>query len=187
MLKKSLVVAIALFVLATVSVRAQDAGSRARELAAALDKTKYKKKEKPMVTVEFYIDIKNEAVVRDAASYAGNYASEDSEYNLSLQVNGGGAVSGSGRDWVGENRRSFTLKDASISGALLTGTKVYENGEQQKFEAVFVNRTVANGKNENEIASRDTKFGLGFIQEASRVDPQKGAQNWTSRVFLEHR
>ena len=186
MLKKSLVVAIALFVLATVSVRAQDAGSRARELAAALDKTKYKKKEKPMVTVEFYIDIKNEAVVRDAASYAGNYASEDSEYNLSLQVNGG-TVSGTGRDWRNENRLSFTLKDAFISGALLTGTKVYDNGEQQKFEAVFVNRTVSNGKNANEITSQDTKFGLGFIQEVSNNDSQKGTQTWTNRVFLERR
>jgi len=186
MLRKSLVVAIALFVLATVNVSAQDAGARTRELAAALDKTKYKKKEKPMVTVEFYIDIKNEPVVRDAASYAGNYTSEDSESNLSLQVSGA-AVSGTGRDWFGENRRSFALKDAFISGALLTGTKVYENGEQQKFEAVFVNRTVSNGKNANEIASRDTKFGIGFIQEVSNNDSQKGTQTWTNRVFLERR
>src|SRR5688572_28573936 len=186
MLRKSLVVAIALFVLAAVNVYAQDAGARARELASALDKTKYKKKEKPMVTVEFYIDIKNEPVVRDVASYAGNYASEDSESNLSLQVNAGG-VSGTGRDWFGESQRSFTLKDALISGAVLTGTKVYENGEQQKFEAVFVNVTVSNGKNENDINTRDTKFGLGFIQSASSVDPHKGTQTWTNRVFLERR
>lgn len=187
MLRKSLVVAIALFVLATVNVYAQDAGSKARELAAALDKTKYKKKEKPMVSIEFYLDIKNEPAVNDTASYAGNYGSEDREYELSLQVDRSGAASGTGRDWIGENQLSFTLKDAFISGALLTGTKVYANGEQQKFEAVFVNRTVSTGKNENEIAERKTKFGLGFIQEGSRADAGKGAQTWTNRVFLERK
>ena len=187
MLKKSLVVAIALFVLATIDVYSQDAGGRARELAAALDKTKYKKKEKPMVTVEFYIDIKNEPVVRDAASYAGNYGSEDGDYRLALQVDGNGAASGSGQDWINENRVSYTLKDAFVSGAVLTATKVYSNGEQGKLEAVFVNRTVSNGTNENQIATRDTKFGLGFIQRATATDTQKGTQTWTNRVFLERR
>jgi hypothetical protein len=187
MLRKSLVVAIALFVLATVNVYSQDASSRTRELVAALDKTKYKKKEKPMVSIEIYIDIKNEAVVRDAASYAGNYGSEDREYSLSLQVDGTGRASGSGQDSYGDAHLSFTLKDAFITGALLTATKVYSNGESKKFEAVFVNRTVSTGKNENEIANRETKFGLGFIQEVSRDDAQKGTQNWTSRVFLERR
>ena len=187
MLRKSLVVAIALFVLATIDVYSQDATARSSELATALNKTKYKKKEKPMVTVEFYIDIKNEPVVRDAASYSGNYGSEDGEYRLALQVEGNGAASGSGQDWLNENRLSYTLKDAFVTGALLTATKVYSNGEQKKFEAVFVNRTVSNGKNENEIATRDTKFGLGFIQQASAADSQKGTQTWTNRVFLERR
>jgi len=55
----------------------------------------------------------------------------------------------------------------------LAGTKFYENGEQRKFEAVFVNRTVASGKNANEIASRDTKFGIGFIETGTwRGAPQ---------------
>ena len=64
MLRKSLVVAIALFVLATVDVYSQDTTARSSELATALNKTKYKKKEKPMVTVEFYIDIKNTRLVQ---------------------------------------------------------------------------------------------------------------------------
>src|SRR5687767_10475859 len=46
MLRKSLVVAIALFVLGPINAYAQDADARTRELVAALDKTKYKKKEK---------------------------------------------------------------------------------------------------------------------------------------------
>lgn len=68
------------------------------------------------------------------------------------------------------------LKDAPIKGALLTATKVFENGETVKFEAVFNNRTVSRGKNPNSIESRETKFGLGFIQSHSE---------WITRVFLE--
>jgi hypothetical protein len=58
----------------------------------------------------------------------------------------------------------------------LTATKVFENGETAKFEAVFNNRTVTQGKNPNEIESRDTKYGLSFIQSYS---------DWTNRIFLE--
>ena len=188
MLRKSLVLAIALFVFVLVDARAQDAGSRSQTLAASLDKTKYKKKDKPTVKLEIYIDIKNEPVVRDAASLAGSYESEDNEYALDLQVSGG-SVSGSGWDRTpdGNRRRSFTLKDARLEGALLTATKVYDGGEQEKFESVFVNRTVTTGRNVNDIDSRDTKFGLGFIQDGSRAGSDKGEQNWTSRVFLMRR
>ena len=41
-------------------VYSQDAGARAQTLAAALDKNKYKKKEKHNIKIEIYIDIKNE-------------------------------------------------------------------------------------------------------------------------------
>ena len=189
MLRFSLVVALAFFVFVPGDVYGQDASQKTRELVAALDKTKYKKKEKGNVTVEVYVDIKNEPAVRDANSYAGNYQSEDGSYQLTLNVEGSGAASGNGYDMVNDNNRrhAFTLKDARIEGALLTGTKVYDNGETQGFEAVFVNRTVAAGKNVNEIASRDTKFGLGFIRNGSWTDDKSRTMNWTSRVFLERR
>ncbi len=181
MLRISLAAALALFVGVSCDVYAQDSGQKTRELVVALDKTKYRKKEKANVSIETYIDIRNEAAVRDPVDYGGNYESEDSEWSLSLQVERGGMVTGSGFDAMnGETnrRRSFVLKDATINGALLAGTKFYENGEQQKFEAVFVNHTVASGKNPNEIASRDTRFGIGFIDETA---------NHTRRVFLERR
>ena len=181
MLRISLAAALALFVVVPRDVYAQASGQKTRELVAALDKTKYKKKEKANVSIEIYIDIKNEAAVRDPVDYGGKYESEDSEWSLSLHVERGGMVTGSGFDAInGEtsHRRSFVLKDATINGALLAGTKFYENGEQRKFEAVFVNRTVASGKNANEIASRDTKFGIGFIETDT------GAE---ARVFLERR
>ena len=187
MLRITFALALALFILAGVNVSyAQDAGQRTRELVASLDKTKYKKKEKANVTIEIFIEIKNEAVVRNPTEYAGTYESEAGEYSLSLSVTGNSA-SGSGYDMLNDRRTNFNLKDATINGALLSGTKVYENGEQQKFEAVFVNRTVATGTNANQITARNTKFGLGFIQEGSQNDSAKGNQNWTNRVFLERR
>ena len=181
MLRISLAAALALFVVVPCDVYAQDSGQKTRELVAALDKKKYKKKEKANVSIVTYIDIKNEAAVRDPVDYDGNYDSEDSGCSLSLHVERDGMVTGSGFDAIrGETnrRRSFVLKDATINGALLAGTKFYENGEQRKFEAVFVNRTVASGKNGNEIASRDTKFGIGFIETGTGSD---------ARVFLERR
>ena len=187
MLGRSLAVAFALCIGLTCGVYAQDAGARTGTLVASLDKTKHKMKEKKNVSIEVYVSIKNEAVIRDAYEYGGSYASEDGDYSLTLHVERGGAASGHGHDSINDRRMSFTLNDAAISGALLSGTKVYENGEQQKFEAVFVNRTVATGKNQNEITSRDTKFGMGFIQEGESSDTEGQHMNSTRRVFLERR
>jgi hypothetical protein len=80
MLRISLLIAVIFFVGLSAEVYAQD--SRTQELAAALDKTKYKKKEKKNISIEFYIDIKNEAVVRAPADYAGSYDSDDSGNTL---------------------------------------------------------------------------------------------------------
>ena len=92
MLRISLVAALALFVVVPWDVYAQNSGQTTRELVAALDKTKYKKKEKANVSIETYIDIKNEAAVRDPVEYGGNYESEDSGCGLSLHVERDGMV-----------------------------------------------------------------------------------------------
>jgi hypothetical protein len=170
MLRRSIAVAFVVCIGITCGAYAQDATARTNSIVASLDKTKYKKKEKKNISIEVYVNIRNEAVIRDASEYAGNYSSDNDDYTLTLQVDRGGVVSGSGVDQINDRRSSFTLKDASITGALLSGTKVYADGGQQKFEAVFVNRTVATGKNENEITSRDTKFGLGFLQKSESSD-----------------
>ena len=186
MLRISLLIAVMFFVGLSADVYAQDA--RTQELVAALDKTKYKKKEKKNISIEFYLDIKNEAAVRAPSDYAGSYEAGDSGNSLSLKVDGSGAASGSGYDTFNRDRRqSFTLKDASINGALLTGTKVYENGEQRPFEAVFVNRTVSTGKNANTIESQNVSFGIGFIVNNASSDETGKTENWTNRVFLMRR
>jgi len=162
---------------ATNAVYAQDTQTKTDELVAALAKTKYKKKEKKNISIEIYIDIKSEAVVKsNIQDYSGVYEA-DSDYRLELRVSADGKIEGNGFDRDSNSKKqNFTLKDARIEGALLTATKVFENGETVKFEAVFNNRTVTQGKNPNEIDRRETKFGLGFIQSSS---------DWTNRVFLE--
>jgi len=171
--------AIVFCVLSTGAVYAQEAGPQAQQLAAALDKTKYKKKEKRNISIEIYIDVKNEPVVRSAAEYSGFYQSDGDDYALQINVSANGAATGSGHDTIniGEGQKvSFTLKDARVDGAVLTGTKVFDNGTSEKFEAVFVNRTVSAGQNPNSISTHDTSYGLGFIQTNG---------TWTNRVFLE--
>ena len=167
---------------------AQTSGAAARtdELVAALGKTKYKKKEKRDVVIEFYIDIKNEAVVKkNVADYAGKYIAEDGSYRVELRVSADGKVEGNGADlyfdgsnFDKEKSKNFTFQNAKIEGALLTATKVFEDGQTKNFEAVFVNQTVRNGKNPNEIETTNTKYGLGFIETNGM---------FTSRVFCEYK
>jgi hypothetical protein len=179
---KILALIIAVFVTGlSCEVYAQDAGARTQTLVAALDKTKYKKKEKHNISIEIYIDIKNEAVVKsNPADFSGSYGAGDNGYKLDLKVDSDGSASGSGYDSVnwddGSPKMKFTLKDARVDGALLAGTKVFENGRTEAFEAVFANRTVSTGKNADSINSRDTCFGLGFIQIH---------KDWTNRAFLQ--
>ena len=172
---------ITLFVVGlSTDVQAQDASPQAQALATALDKNKYKKKEKRDIKIEIYIDIKNTPVVKpNAVDYSGTYETEY-DYRLDLKVASDGSAEGSGYDAirVGEDsaKKKFTLKGARVEGALLTATKAFENGETEKFEAVFAERTILSGKNADSIATRDVSFGLGFIQTH---------KDWSNRVFLE--
>lgn len=160
-------------------IYAQNAQQKTQDLIAALGKTKHKKKEKKNFSFERYIDIKSEAVVKNnPAEYTGIYESPDAGFRLELRVSSDGRAEGSGFDtnFLNSEKQSFTLRDARIEGALLTATKVYAGGATEKLEAVFNNRTIVEGKNPNEIESRETKYGLGFI--IIRED-------YNNRVFLE--
>lgn len=161
------------------SVFAQSAGQKTQDLITALSKTKYKKKEKRGVSIELYVDVKSEAVVKNnVREYAGIYQTSAADYRLELRVASDGKVEGDGYDAEFNDARklNFTLKDARIEGALLTATKVYADGGTKKLEAVFNNRRVVEGKNPNEINSREAKYGLSFIDSWGTI---------TNRVFLE--
>lgn len=180
MLRKFILVTV--FILCTGfagEIFAQSVQQTTDDLITALGKTKYKKKEKKNFSFETYVDTKSEAVVKNnAADYTGIYESSDAGYRLELRVSPDGRAEGSGFDtnYMNSEKQSFTLRDAKIEGALLTATKVYAGGATEKLEAVFNNRTTVEGKNPNEIKSRETKYGLGFI---------KFYGDSTSRVFLE--
>jgi hypothetical protein len=190
MLRIYILLALVLAIGLSCSVQAQDAGQRARELAASLNKTRYKKKEKRDFTIEIYIDIRNEAESRsDLSSYSGTYDSDG--YRMVLSVSPDGQATATGYDSPAWNGKAvdYELRDGRVSGAVLTGVKVYKNGETRKFEAVFVNRTVTTGKNKDNIESQDRKFGLGFVESGPVIagDDDNSQQPWTNRVFLERR
>jgi len=55
--------------------------------------------------------------------------------------------------------RSFTLRDGRVDGALVTANKLYSNGDREKFEGVFINKTTRTSPTD----SGRTEFGLGVI------------------------
>src|SRR6476661_599539 len=88
-------IAISIFVVGNAS--AQQLDQRTQSLVAALDKTKYKKKEKKGLSFELYVDVKNTAAVRSNPSeYSGLYDSDQNRLELNVASNG--AATGSGYD-----------------------------------------------------------------------------------------
>ena len=144
-----------------------NAAERARQLAARMSKTKHAIKEKRGVRVEKFKEVRSEPAVRsDPREYAGDYEA-DMGFRLSLRVGAGGRVEGSGADTSfagGRRERAFTLRDARVEGALLTGTKVFDDGSTEKLEGVFINRTDRDRPDD----PGTTAFGLGVVYESPR-------------------
>lgn len=181
-MRKSFIVALFFsFCLISYNVAAQvsNASRRAQEIAASLDKTKHKVKEKYGIRVEMYVEVKNDAVAKaNPKDYSGEYESEDLGANLKIQVANDGTVQGGGTDFKGEK---FTFRDARIEDGLLTATKVYENGKRENFEGVFVNRIVRAGKSPND--ARITYTGFGLAVPAAEIALENGII--LSNIFYE--
>lgn len=144
------------------------AARRAEELAASFNKSKHEVKEKRGVRVEKFREVRSQPAVRnDARAYAGEYEA-DFECALTIRVFEGGRVEAAGCEPGPGQNRKFTLRDARIEGALLTGTKVFDDGTTEKFEGVFINRTERNSP--SDVGT--TTFGLGVV-----YDPPKAAFN----------
>ena len=138
---------------------ASGAQNKAEEIAAALNKTKHKIKEKRNIRIEIYIDVKNEPAVRaNPSEYSGEYEVFDTGINLKIEADRNGNVSGSGSEL---RKGKFVLRDGRIESALLTATKVFESGATEKLEGVFVNRTEVHGTSPDKISERKTSFGFG--------------------------
>jgi hypothetical protein len=130
--------------------------SRAQELATAFNKNKHVVKEKYGVRREKYKDVRSEPAVKsNIADYSGVYEMTDLGYVMNVQVGSDGRVQASGS----EKGRTFTLENARIGGALLTASKVYQDGATEKFEGVFLNRTDRNSPTDPGV----TIFGLGVV------------------------
>ncbi|HVD61970.1 MAG TPA: hypothetical protein VNC11_13955 [Gemmatimonadaceae bacterium] len=157
--------AIALFVSAFINVtpasaQRTNADVRARELAASFDKFKHVVKDKRGVRRDKYKDVRTEPVVRsNLQTLSGTYQEAGWPFSLRLRVDQNGRVEGTGEDPVQDGvMRPFTIANGRVSGALLTGTKVYGNGAKEPLEGVFINRIVK----ESPTDPGTTEFGLGM-------------------------
>jgi len=135
------------------------AQTRAQELATAFNKHKHVTKEKHGVRMEKYKDVRSEpAVKQNIADYSGAYEVSDLGYVINIQVGRDGTVQAIGND----KGRTFRLENARIDGALLTASKVYQDGTTEKFEGVFLNRTDRNSPTDPGV----TISGLGVVLNA---------------------
>ena len=140
-----------------------DAQKRTDEIVSALNKKKEKVKEKDGVRREKYKEVRCEPVVKaDPSEYSGEYEATDLGVgdSLTIRVGNDGSVDAFGYEPaetdVKEARR-FRLRNARVVGALLTAERAYADGAVEKFEGVFIKRTVFNSPMEEGISS----FGLG--------------------------
>lgn len=151
--------------------------SRARELAASFSKSKHEVKERHGVRVEKFKDVRSEPVFKaDARGYSGTYEA-DFGCALTITVGADGRAEASGSEPTSDlaRPRRFTLRDARVAGALLTGTKVYDDGATEELEGVFINRTERNSPTD----AGTMTFGLGVV-----FDPPKVGQSFVmTRLF----
>lgn len=152
------VLLITLLVVGSVDAASQQESSESRtqEIAISFNKVKHAVKEKNGVRTEKYKEVHSESVVKpNITDYAGVYEISDLGYAITIQVasDGQAQASGSEKGW------SFRLEDARIEGALLSATKIYSDGAAEKFEGVFMTRTVRNSPTDSGV----TTFGLGVV------------------------
>jgi hypothetical protein len=135
--------------------------SRTQVIAASFSKFKDVTKTKRGITKSKYRRVVSEPAVRaNPAEYSGTYEVTDFDFALQLKVDSRGVVTGTGYEPLTEGvRRSFTLTNGKIDGALLTATRVYANGGTERLEGAFMNRTSFDSPTD-----KGTRvFGLGTL------------------------
>jgi hypothetical protein len=136
-------------------------GTRVNAIVASFNKNKHVVKQKRGVRTEKYKEVRSEPVVRpNPQDYSGLYEVPDMGFAVRLRVDRGGNVEGTGYEPTGQDlslRRTFTLTNGKIDGALITATQVYANGTRERFEGAFMNRTSFDSPTDRGT----TEFGLG--------------------------
>src|SRR5215471_7964386 len=140
-----------------------DAQRRTQEIVASFNKRKDAVKEKYGIRKEKYKEVRSEPATKQSlGDYSGTYEVSDWGYRINLQVGSDGKVQANGYEPASGRTgqaRGFRLENARIAGALLTATKVYEDGATEKFEGVFINRTEFSSPTGNGVST----FGLGVV------------------------
>ncbi|MFL5599595.1 MAG: hypothetical protein ACJ78I_04290 [Gemmatimonadaceae bacterium] len=146
---------------------ADEAQSKTRAIAASFTKFKSVSKEKRGIKKEKYLRVVTEPVQKsNPADYSGFYEMAGMDFGLELSVDRNGVVTGSGYEpLAGSVKRTFSVRDGRIDGALLRATKVYGGGETEKFEGAFMNRTSFNSPTDK----GHTVFGLGTVGKPIEV------------------
>ena len=142
---------------------ASDAQTRTQAIVASFNKFKHVDKERHGIRKEKYKRVQSEPVVKaNPEDYSGTYEIPDLGFAVNLRVDHSGRVEGDGYEPLTQDpavRRTFTLKNGKIEGALLTATKVYAAGHTEKLEGVFINRTSFESPTDKGF----TTFGLGTV------------------------
>lgn len=140
-----------------------DTQKRTQEIVASFNKQKYAVKEKYGVRREKYKRVVSEPVFKQSIKdYSGIYEVPEQGFLINIQVGSDGKINATGSDPAngdtGQARR-FRFENATIMGAMLTGTKVYEDGAREKFEGVFINLTTFESPTDKGVSA----FGLGVV------------------------
>ena len=156
-----IVIVIALFVVCAVNVVSQQPSTQTKTqaIAAAFNKHKNVVKEKYGVRTAKYKDVRSEPLVKpNVGDYAGAYEVADLGHLINIQVGSDGRVQANGHEKAPQSR-TFTLENVRIEGALLTASRVYQDGTTEAFEGVFLKRTDRNSPTDAGV----TTFGLGVV------------------------
>ena len=159
MSKKSSLVLLFFLGINLMSTYAQQTGSQKRvaDILATLNKKEQLVVEVHGVKKEKYREVRSEPViVSDVRQYSGTYRVPDLDYSLEIRIGSSGEITGSGSE---AQKRHFVLKSAKIDHALLTATKVYNEGATEKFEGVFIKRTELNSPTDK----GDTSYGIAAL------------------------
>lgn len=162
MSKKSSLALLFFFGIKLMSTYAQQTGSQQRvaDILGTLNKKEQLVVEVHGVKKEKYREVRSEPVIAsDVRQYSGAYRVPDVDYSLNIKIGSSGEVTGSGSE---AQKRQFVLKDARIDGALLTATKVYNDGATETFEGVFIKRTELNSPTD----SGDISYGIAALVPA---------------------
>jgi hypothetical protein len=147
-------------------VRAQ---ARPAEIAAEFTKFKSKTKTRHGVVWTKFRDVRSvPAPAAEPAAYAGDYAVDEFGFTLALRVDPSGRLAGEGSEptWDGGSLRRFTLRGVTVHGAVLTATKVFEDGTTRPLEGAFLHRTDRDAPDD----PGTTSFGLGVVGVDVQLD-----------------